>query len=166
MSRGCPSPREPLVLNKFPSCVAAPTTADLPLPIPRSSWTGREVELVIVGGKEGQQGECHLEYLFTGFTMAPTSLLETGSSRETEASGSRKAMEAFAPRPGHRDQGRDRGPKQSEPLLQGQRGGKAGLQHLKFVSNVSDVISWVSIFLHPLPRRHHPDRTPSRVGAS
>merc|ERR1719225_1985673 len=62
--QGVPIPQEPLVFNKFPSCVASPT-ADLPLPsiTEQLDW---EVELCIVIGKEARKvsKEKAMEYVF------------------------------------------------------------------------------------------------------
>ena len=67
--QGMPIPKEPLVFNKFPSCVAAPDT-DLPMPkvTQELDW---EVELCIVMGKEAREvsKEEAMDYVF-GFTAA------------------------------------------------------------------------------------------------
>ena len=67
--QGVPIPTEPLVFNKFPSCVAGPT-ADLPLPAitDQLDW---EVELCIVIGSQARNvtKEEAINYVY-GFTAA------------------------------------------------------------------------------------------------
>jgi len=53
--QGVPVPTEPMVFNKFPSCVVGPTD-DIPFP-PTTEELDWEVELVIVIGKKGFQVE-------------------------------------------------------------------------------------------------------------
>jgi len=95
--QGQPTPLEPLVFNKFPSCVVGPND-DIPYP-PSTSKLDWEVELVIVIGKKGFQinEDDALEHVF-GYTVG-----HDVSAREwqLERNGGQwvigKAMPGFAP---------------------------------------------------------------------
>ena len=67
--QGAPIPKEPLVFNKFPSCVVGPS-ADLPKPkcTEKLDW---EVELCVVIGKKAfnVSKEEAMDYVY-GFTTA------------------------------------------------------------------------------------------------
>ena len=67
--QGVPIPTEPLVFNKFPSCVVGPTS-DLPLP-PVTDQLDWEVELCIVMGSQARNvtKEQAMDYVY-GFTAA------------------------------------------------------------------------------------------------
>ena len=95
--QGVPTPKEPLVFNKFPSCVAGPYV-DLPLPRVTSEldW---EVELCVVIGKAGRdvKQEEALDYVY-GYTTAHD---VSARDWQLKKNGGQwllgKAMEAFAP---------------------------------------------------------------------
>merc|ERR1712241_736853 len=95
--QGVPTPKEPLVFNKFPSCVAGPF-ADLPLPRVTNEldW---EVELAVVIGKAGRdvKQEDALDYVYGYTTAHDVSARDWQLKRNGGQWLLGKAMEAFAP---------------------------------------------------------------------
>jgi len=95
--QGQPTPTEPLVFNKFPSCVVGPFD-DIPYP-PMTTKLDWEVELVIVVGKKGFQvsEEKALDHVF-GYTVGhDLSAREWQLQRNGGQWVIGKAMPGFAP---------------------------------------------------------------------
>jgi len=164
--QGLPIPKEPLVFNKFPSCVAAPN-ADLPLPTitEQLDW---EVELCIVIGKEARKvsKEKAMEYVF-GFTAAHD---VSARDWQLKRNGGQwllgKAMEAFAPiGPAIVTKEEIGDPNNLNLSCKVNGEVKQDSNTSQFVFNVSDVISWVSIFTTLYPGDIILTGTPPGVGA-
>jgi len=96
--QGAPIPKEPLVFNKFPSCVAGPTE-DLPYP-PCTEKLDWEVELVVVIGKQTRPGITSteaLDYVY-GYTASnDISARDWQLARNGGQWLAGKAMDKFAP---------------------------------------------------------------------
>ena len=95
--QGMPIPKEPLVFNKFPSCVAGPTV-DLPMPkvTEELDW---EVELCVVMGKAAKEVRVEeaLDYVY-GYTAAHDVSARDWQLRRNGGQWLLgKAMESFAP---------------------------------------------------------------------
>jgi len=94
--QGVPTPKEPLVFNKFPSCVAGPYV-DLPLPR-LTSQLDWEVELCVVIGKVGRdvKQEEAMDYVYGYTTAHDVSARDWQLQRNGGQWLLGKAMEAFA----------------------------------------------------------------------
>jgi len=95
--QGAPIPKEPVVFNKFPSCVVGPS-ADLPYPkcTKELDW---EVELAVVIGKKASNvtKEEAMEYVYGYTTAHDVSARDWQLRRNGGQWLAGKAMDAFAP---------------------------------------------------------------------
>jgi len=164
--QGAPIPKEPVVFNKFPSCVVGPRS-DLPLPsiTDQLDW---EVELCIVVGKEAKNisKEEAMDCVF-GFTAAHD---VSARDWQLKRNGGQwllgKAMEAFAPI-GPAVVSKDEIGDPNNLNLSCKVNGviKQNSNTSQFVFNVSDVLAWVTQFMTLLPGDIILTGTPPGVGA-
>jgi len=164
--QGAPIPKEPLVFNKFPSCVVGPR-ADLPKPSCTSEldW---EVELCVVIGKKAfnvSKGEA-MDYVY-GFTTAHD---VSARDWQLKRNGGQwllgKAMDAFAPIGPAVVTSDEIGDPHNLDLsctVNGQI--KQNSNTSQFVFGVDDVVAWVSQFSTLLPGDIILTGTPPGVGA-
>jgi len=164
--QGAPLPKEPLVFNKFPSCVVGPNS-DLPKPeiTDQLDW---EVELCIVMGSKAKEvtKEEAMNYVY-GFTTAHD---VSARDWQLKRNGGQwllgKAMEAFAPiGPAvvSKDEIGDPNNLKLSCKVNGEI--KQDSNTSQFVFNVSEVISWVTKFMTLLPGDIILTGTPPGVGA-
>jgi len=164
--QGAPIPTEPLVFNKFPSCVVGPN-ADLPYPklTNKLDW---EVELTIVIGKKAFEvtKEEARDYIY-GFTAA-----HDVSARDWQLTKNGgqwllgKAMDAFAPIGPAIVTKEEIGDPHNLNLSCTVNGEvKQDSNTAQFVFGVDEVVSWVSKFTTLLPGDIILTGTPPGVGA-
>jgi len=164
--QGAPIPTEPVVFNKFPSCVVGPN-ADLPYPklTNKLDW---EVELTIVIGKKASNvtKEEARDYIY-GFTTA-----HDVSARDWQLTKNGgqwllgKAMDAFAPIGPAIVTKEDIGDPHNLNLSCTVNGVvKQDSNTAQFVFGVDEVVAWVSKFTTLLPGDIILTGTPPGVGA-
>jgi len=163
--QGMPCPTEPVVFNKFPSCVVAPF-ADVPYP-PTTEQLDWEVELVVVVGKEGYQIEEKdaYDYVF-GYTVGHDI---SARDWQLKRNGGQwligKSMNAFAPI-GPGIVSRDEIPDPHNLNLSCKVNGatKQDSSTKEMVFNVPQIIAWLSRFFPILPGDLIFTGTPPGVG--
>jgi len=165
--QGAPIPSEPLVFNKFPSCVAGPTD-DIPLPACTQSldW---EVELVIVVGKAtfpGLTKEEALNYVY-GYTAADdVSARDWQLKRNGGQWLAGKAMDKFCPiGPALVTSDEITDPQNLNLSCTVNGSVKQNSNTRQMVFGVGEVVAWVSQFSTLLPGDIILTGTPPGVGA-
>jgi len=164
--QGAPIPTEPLVFNKFPSCVVGPT-ADLPKPkcTEELDW---EVELCVVIGKKtfNVSKESALEHVYGYTTAHDVSARDWQLKRNGGQWLLGKAMDSFAPIGPAIVTAEEVGDPHNLNLsctVNGQTKQKSNTS--QFVFGVDAVVSWVSQFCTLLPGDIILTGTPPGVGA-
>eukprot|EP00092_Neocalanus_flemingeri_P081672 GFUD01102066.1.p1 GENE.GFUD01102066.1~~GFUD01102066.1.p1 ORF type:complete len:286 (-),score=67.41 GFUD01102066.1:68-925(-) len=163
---GVPIPKEPLVFNKFPSCIVGPS-ADLPYPKPTKEldW---EVELAVVIGKKASNvsKEEAMDYVY-GFTTAhDVSARDWQLTRNGGQWLIGKAMDAFAPIGPAVVTKEEVGDPHNLNLSCTVNGEvKQDSNTKQFVFGVDAVVSWISQFSTLLPGDLILTGTPPGVGA-
>lgn len=164
--QGAPIPKEPLVFNKFPSCVVGPS-ADLPKPkcTEKLDW---EVELCVVIGKKAfnVSKEEAMDYVY-GFTTAHD---VSARDWQLQRNGGQwligKAMDAFAPIGPAVVTKEEVGDPHNLNLSCTVNGEiKQNSNTSQFVFGVDAVVAWVSQFSTLLPGDLILTGTPPGVGA-
>merc|ERR1711953_341814 len=164
--QGVPTPKEPLVFNKFPSCVAGPYV-DLPLPR-LTSQLDWEVELCVVIGKAGRdvKQEEAMDYVYGYTTAHDVSARDWQLQRNGGQWLLGKAMEAFAPiGPALVTKEEIADPHNLNLSCKVNNEIKQDSNTSQFVFGVPEVISWVSQFTTLLPGDIILTGTPPGVGA-
>jgi len=164
--QGMPIPKEPLVFNKFPSCVAGPTV-DLPMPkvTEELDW---EVELCVVMGKAAKDVSVEeaLDYVY-GYTAAHDVSARDWQLRRNGGQWLLgKAMESFAPiGPAVVTKEEIADPHNLNLSCKVNNEVKQDSNTSQFVFGVPEVISWVTQFMTLLPGDIILTGTPPGVGA-
>eukprot|EP00092_Neocalanus_flemingeri_P014920 GFUD01016114.1.p1 GENE.GFUD01016114.1~~GFUD01016114.1.p1 ORF type:complete len:286 (-),score=72.16 GFUD01016114.1:135-992(-) len=164
--QGAPIPKEPLVFNKFPSCVVGPS-ADLPYPkcTEKLDW---EVELAVIIGKKAKDvsKEEAMDYVY-GFTTAhDVSARDWQLTRNGGQWLLGKAMDSFAPIGPAVVTKEEIGDPHNLNLSCTVNGEvKQDSNTRQFVFGVDAVVSWISQFSTLLPGDLILTGTPPGVGA-
>jgi len=163
--QGAPIPTEPMVFNKFPSCVVGPED-DIPFP-PTTEQLDWEVEMVIVIGKKGfevDEGSA-MDYVYGYTTGNDLSAREWQLHRNGGQWMIGKGMNGFAPiGPSIVSKDEIADPQKLRVWCKVNGETKQDSNTSEMVFNVSKIVAWVTKFFTLLPGDIISTGTPPGVG--